>query len=918
MMKVILMKEKFLYCVLALSLLISCKMGYEGEAGNSGKNGKARSINYRTEAKDHIDIPLLNGGSKRVDVAKGYYIVKTAKDFDKTAFIKMGAKVQSVMKADEGNVFWHLYKNDEFFIKKVLKLKGVISAEYDFTIHHIRPPKDPLKDLTPKPGDGNKIGDGENLKPLGLENGNMDRDPRMKEVNYSLQITHALEAYEQLKTDHFKHPVLLGIIDTGFNYCNEDFWFTNKNGKMESLAYFVKSPYLAGIASQNFDFSIGTFVDENHPEIPYAKEFLETYRHTNRFFEVPCTKVDPGSGKSGYNSPDSVFFWNWDDGEHGTHCTGMMAAVGDNDKGVAGVSWKNTKIASYKCFGGPPTGWEIYGALDDYATYIEAGLAGKLNDLYTTKDFDLLKHRDGDHTQEAEHEYTDEQEKFEPYKDQKIYPVNMSLGGPFPTEFASTVLARCLKTGILPVVAMGNDGQRLAEFPASFEAVLAVGATDGRDRKKHFSCSGEWIDICAPGDGILSTGTFPGHNHPWYVKPFPEEVGKKPWKQRDISEAYTSMSGTSMATPFMTGVLGYLLSFDNARGKDPGWLKAVVQSTADPLEGQAKGVHHEDYGYGRVNVLEAGKAVRDNKQFANTTWDYNTKNYVTIKIKNKRAKAPDSEGNIPKDTDLGLSGHSVVVYEEGSADPKGFALTNNKGEASFFFLPKRGGKDYVARVNIAGDFYEAKFAIKDFANDEERKVLIEYDSPLVAVSTIKPHGMVYDKYSPNGEYERDVDTIITIYEDGKFDEPVERFDYYTLDTLVFNAKPGTTYFAEITCFADPTTGDYRTGIYGLYIGYDTYFSARVGANDSLNLNPMVKDKGKRQPNTGRLIYELIHGMDCWEPNESFEEARARGDFIDFTKKVNLQTYIVACLTHQSDGLDRDIYMFKTPEWHEDD
>lgn len=913
MMRVVFIREKFLFCFLALFLLASCKMGYEGDGMPSKQS---RSINYKTEAKDYIEIPLLNGGLKRVDVVKGYYIVKTAKDFDKTHFIKMGARVHGVMKADEGNVFWHLYKNDEFFIKKVLKLKGVISAEYDFTVHHIRPPKNPLKDLMPKPGDGNKIGDG-NLRPLGLEDGSMDRDPRMKEVNYSLQITHALEAYKEFKAHQFKKPVLLGIIDTGFNYCNEDFWFTNSKGKEESLAYFVKSPYLAGIASRDFDFTIGTVVDENHPEIPYAKEFLETYRHTNRLFELPCTKVDPSGGRSGYDGPNSSFFWNWDNGEHGTHCTGMMAAIGDNDKGVVGVSWKNTKVASYKCFGGTPTGWEIYGALDDYATYIEAGLAGKLNDLYTQKDFDLLKNRDGNNTHEAEHGYTDEQSKFEYYRDQKVYPVNMSLGGPFPSEFAATVVARCLKTGILPVVAMGNDGERLAEFPASLEAVLAVGATDGRDRKKHFSCSGEWIDICAPGDGILSTGTFPGHNHPWYVQPIPDGSGK-PWEQRNISQAYTTMSGTSMATPFMTGVLGYLLSFENARGRDPGWLKAVVQSTADPLEGQARGVHHEDYGYGRVNVLEAARAVVRGDTFTgNEKWDYNTKNYVTVKIKNKRSKAPDSEGNIPKDTDLGLSGHPVVIYEDGSGDPKGFALTNIKGEANFFFLPKRGGKDYVARVNIAGDFYEAKFSIKDFANDEERKVLIEYDSPLVAISTFIPHGSIFDKYSANGEYERDVDTIITVYEDGNFDEPVERYDYYTLDTLVFNAKPGTTYFAEITCFADPSTGNYRTGIYGLYIGYDTYFSARVGANDSLGMNPMIKDKGKRQPNTGRLVYELISGMDCWEPNESFEEARTRGDFIDFAKKVNLQTYVVACLTHQSDGLDRDIYMFRTPEWDED-
>ena len=58
-------------------------------------------------------------------------------------------------------------------------------------------------------------------------------------------------------------------------------------------------------------------------------------------------------------------------------------------------------------------------------------------------------------------------------------------------------------------------------------------------------------------------------------------------------------------------------------------------------------------------------------------------------------------------------------------------------------------------------------------------------------------------------------------------------------------------------------------------------------------------------------------MDSWEPNDDFEAARDKGDFIDFAKKTELKSYVVCCLTHQSDGLDRDIFMFKVPEWDED-
>lgn len=914
-------KERFFCFFLASLLLFSCKVGLEGDVGN--RKTQQRSVNHKKDAPDHVDLPLLFGGSKRFDVVKGYYIVRTPKDFDKSKFIKLGANICGIMKADAGNVFWYLYKNDEFFMKKVLKLEGVISAEYDFTMYHINPPKDSLENLRPNPDNGHGIGDIGKIFPKGLEDGDMEKDPRMKDANYSLQITKALDAYKIYKNDHFKKPVLLGLIDTGFNYCNEDFWFTNKNGLQESVSYFTKSAFLLDVGSRRFVYTLSNPIDEDDPMVPYAKDFIKNHRNSNRFFEMPCSKVDPSIGGIGYSDPpNSLMFWNWDDGEHGTHCAGMMAAVGNNEKGVAGVSWKNTKIASYKCFGGPTgvggsRGWEIYGALDDYASYIEAGLAGTLNnDGYYKYPLESVEKRDGANTGQAEYSYTTEQDKFEPYRDQKVYPVNMSLGGAFPTQFASVVISRCLQTGVLPVVAMGNDGQRLVEFPASYDGVLAVGATDGRDRKKGFSCSGEWIDICAPGDGILSTGISPGHNYPWSVHWLPEEK-KKPWEQQEISGAYTTMSGTSMATPFMTGVLGYLLSFENARNKDAGWLKAIIQSTADPLEGQTKGEHHEDYGYGRVNVLEAAKAVMENKPVIDH-FEYNTKKFVTIKLKNKRSKTPDAQGNIPKENvDLGLSGHPVVVYADDSGDPKGFAMTNNKGEADFFFLPKRPqGKGYVARVNIEGECYEGRFEI-DHASNAKNVVTIEYDSPIIYISTITPHKAIYDKYSPNGEFDLEVDTIISIYEDGKFDEPIERMDYYTLDTMAFNAKPGKTYFAEITCFADPSTGNYRTGVYGLRIGYENLITFRKGNNDFLSSPDYQHDKKIKQPETGRFIYELIHGMDCWEPNDDFEAARAKGDFIDFAKKVSLKGYVLCCLTHQSDGLDRDIFMFKTPEWDED-
>lgn len=898
------MKNKiFIAAVLTVFVSLSCSQGYN-KSGNSSVNKKNPRAIRANEAPSQLNFPLLNGGNKKFDVVKGYYIVKTKKDFDKSVFLTMGARIEDVMAAEGGCVFWYIYKNDNFFIKKILQTEGVISAEYDFTVYRINPPRKYDEQLMPAPiGEDWLVGDREKL--MSLEDGDMNKDPRMNAANYSLQITKALEAYKQYKDDHFKKNVLLGIIDTGFNYCHEDYWFKNNKGLQESIAYFVKSAYLLSRDTENFDYTLSSSVNPDIPAVDYAKDWIKANTYSRKFYEIPCTKVHPGSGSSSSpSSPDNSFFWNWDNGSHGTHCTGMMAARGDNDKGVTGVSWKNTKIASYKCFGGSTGGksWEIYGALADYADYIEAGKAGKLNELYSNP-VEAIDKKDGTSTSNADNPYANEQEKFNPYKDQGTYPVNMSLGGPLSTNYSGAVIARCLKLGILPVVAMGNDGQRITEFPSSYDGSMAIGASNGRDQKTDFSGSGEWNCICAPGDGILSTGVEPVFNYPFagYWRP----RGSGAPYTREISKAYETMSGTSMATPFVTGVLGYLLSFENAHTKKPGWFRAVLQSTADPMQGQTKGVHHEDYGYGRVNVLEAAKHAKEGSNpslGSEGQFDYNTENTVKFSIKNKRR---------PKNSTarLGLAGHPVYVYDS-KGNPAAFNYTNNNGEVEFFFLPKRNGADYFARANINGEFVERKFNINGTAQSFE----IEYDSPIVYISTFTPHSEFFKKYSVDGRYDEEPDTVISIYEEGKFDEPIARYDYFTLDTMAFNATAGKTYYAEITCFQDPVTGRYRDGMYGIRIGFDSNYSTRFGNNDFVN--PITDDAGKVHPVSGMKIYELINGQDCWEPNDDFEQAKNMGDFMGFAESVDLQTYILGCLTHQSDGLDTDIYKFTVPEYDE--
>jgi Subtilase family len=172
--------------------------------------------------------------------------------------------------------------------------------------------------------------------------------------------------------------------------------------------------------------------------------------------------------------------------------------------------------------------------------------------------------------------------------------VNLSLGGQDtaaddPLELAIERLTA--RYGTLFVVAAGNDGGYGAETvssPASADAALAVGAVDDQDVVASFSGRGPRVhdaalkpEITAPGVEITAARSrFSGR-------------GKK-------GDRYVALSGTSMATPHVTGSAAILAQ------QHPDWtgpqVKAALVGSAEPLAGA--GVYEQ--GAGRV---DAGRAV---------------------------------------------------------------------------------------------------------------------------------------------------------------------------------------------------------------------------------------------------------------------------------------------------------------------
>lgn len=88
--------------------------------------------------------------------------------------------------------------------------------------------------------------------------------------------------------------------------------------------------------------------------------------------------------------------------------------------------------------------------------------------------------------------------------------INLSMSSPtgYRDSMVTEALARAEAANVLVVASAGNAGNDVPRYPAAFPTVLGVAATDANDRRASYSCFGAWVDLAAPGDGVLTT--YPG------------------------------------------------------------------------------------------------------------------------------------------------------------------------------------------------------------------------------------------------------------------------------------------------------------------------------------------------------------------------------------------------------------------------
>jgi hypothetical protein len=240
-----------------------------------------------------------------------------------------------------------------------------------------------------------------------------------------------------------------------------------------------------------------------------------------------------------------------DENGHGTHCAGVIGAKSNNSIGMVGLN-QNIQMMAVKIFGedGGASSADIQRAIY-YAT---------------NRDVDIMSN---------------------------------SWGGGAPSELVHKAIEAAEKKGILFVAAAGNDGSNndvTPQFPASYKQkndlskkmsnILTVGASDNMDNAAGFSNYGyESVDVFAPGVAILST-------YPTSLAP---------------TRPYAIMSGTSMATPLVTGVAALMIAANPDLKKNPERIRRILVESSDP----AKGLIGKSVSNGRVNAFNAVRFVQD-------------------------------------------------------------------------------------------------------------------------------------------------------------------------------------------------------------------------------------------------------------------------------------------------------------------
>lgn len=212
-----------------------------------------------------------------------------------------------------------------------------------------------------------------------------------------------------------------------------------------------------------------------------------------------------------------------DENGHGTHVAGIITAIANNGRGIAGLA-PNTRVLPVRVLDRSGVG--------DSAT-VAKGIVWAV-----------------DHGAKV---------------------INLSLSSSRSDNAGRAAVAYAISKNVVVVAAAGNDGCGLfgspTTYPAAYDGVLGVGAITSSGAVASYSNCGRWVDVSAPGSGILSTIT---------VSPNPA-LGCPPH--------FCTLSGTSMAAPHAAAAAALEIA-KLGSGASQATVRSLIQSTADDIGSQ--------------------------------------------------------------------------------------------------------------------------------------------------------------------------------------------------------------------------------------------------------------------------------------------------------------------------------------------
>ncbi|MEX3623724.1 S8 family peptidase [Viridibacillus arvi] len=219
-----------------------------------------------------------------------------------------------------------------------------------------------------------------------------------------------------------------------------------------------------------------------------------------------------------------------DDNGHGTHVAGIVASL-DNGVGTTGVA-SEANIYAVKV--------------------LKANGKGDLIDIIEGVDWAIKKGVD---------------------------IINISIGTNTNSELFKQKIDEARAKGIIVVAASGNYGDTKMTYPAKFDNVVSVGATDSKNKIASFSSKGDALNIVAPGAEIISTYT---------------------------NEMYADANGTSSAAPYVAGMLAlYKEAYPKKSAEE---IIKMLYSNALDLGAKGKDT---TFGYGLVQFPSIADIVEE-------------------------------------------------------------------------------------------------------------------------------------------------------------------------------------------------------------------------------------------------------------------------------------------------------------------